>query len=175
MKNFDKKTKIIILVATTFVIAATLFMFSGFSFSVSKIRKDNSTIMPTATGNSDPINDGAVISQTYINSTEKISRVGIVFFRITYYEDVDVVLELWDGNNLIASNTYRTEQIEDNHRTYIDVYNNENMINKELTIKVYSKEDKDSGMTIMVDENSNSTYKYNNKTMNGTLCFSITE
>ena len=69
---------------------------------------------------------------------------------------------------------YKIEGIEDQHRTYLKP--NEiisGVAGKELTLKIYPETKNDTGMAIMMQENNNTTFKFGNKEVKGTLCFSV--
>ena len=169
------KGKIIILVAAAFIVIAVLFMFSSF-IDFSKKRKTDSTVMPEATGTTERIENGVVVEQTFTNTTDTITEVGIVFVRIQYLEGTDMILELYDGNKLLARSSYPIHMIEDEHRTYIVPDSPlSGMKRKNLTIKIYSKDKTDTGFAILVSENENAEYKFGNVSKNGSLCFSVTE
>ena len=64
MEKNKKTTTIIIIVAVVFVLLGFLFMFGGNIFNgmgSSKIRKNDSTVMPEATGTTEAINDGFIV------------------------------------------------------------------------------------------------------------------
>jgi len=176
MKN-KKLEKIIIAVTAVFVIASFLLVFGGNIFrNDGNIRKTDSTVMPTATETTNEIKRGVVVEQEYINTTDTISDLGIVFNRIAYVDGINLMLELWDGNTLLASNKVSTANIEDQHRTFIEPASVlTNMKNKKLKLKIYSDKKEDTGVVIMMDKNANASFSFGNKTINGTLCFSVTE
>ena len=179
MEKNKKTTTIIIVVAAVFVVAGFLFMFGGNifnDFGSSKIRKNDSTLMPEATGTTDPINEGAVITQDFVNTTDTISSIGIVFFRITYYEDVDLVIELLDGNNILATKKIDASKVEIEHRTFVEPSTTlTGMKDKNLTIKIYSANKEDTGLVVMMSDKVDSSYEYNGKSLKGSLCFSVNE
>ena len=173
----NKKTWIIIVIAALFIVAGTLFMFDGNIINFgSKIRKTDSTVMPEATGTTEAINDGHAVEQTYANTTETISNVGIVFYRVSLLDNADLVIELLDGNKILARKIIPASEISSEHRTFIDPDASlSGMKNKELTIRIYSKNDNDTGLTVMINNKANSTYLFNGKCQKGTLCFSVNE
>ena len=175
MENKRKNSIFIIIGAAVFVVVAVgLMVFRGIDFS--KKKTSDSTVMPEATGTTERIENGAVIEQTFRNSTDTISEVGIVFYRIKYLEGVNMFLELYEGNTLLASSIYPVHMIEGEHRTYIVPYSAlTGMKDKELTIKVYAEDKRDTGLAIMISEKENATYKYDGVSKKGSLCFSVTE
>lgn len=176
MKN-KRLEKIVIGATAVFIVLALLFMFGGTIFEgKSEIRKTDSTVMPTATGTTNEIKKAVVVEQDFINTSDSISQVGIVFNRLAYIEGVDLAMELLDGNKVLASTTVAVSKIEDQHRTYIEPSPKlTGMANKKLTIRIYPTSKEDTGLVIMVDDSAKSTFRFGNKTIKGTLCFSVTE
>ena len=175
MENKGKKSALILIAAAVFVVLAIgLMFFRGIDFS--KKKTSDSTVMPEATGTTERIENGIAVEQTFTNSTDTISEVGVVFYRIKYLEGVNMIMELYEGNNLLASSTYPVHMIEGEHRTYI-VPNTvlTGMKGKELTIKIYAEDKRDTGLSIMISDKENATYRFGNVNKNGSLCFSVTE
>lgn len=177
--ELNKKPKLIILIAAIFVIVAILFMFGGniASFSwpfSSSIRSDDTNEMPVATSGTERIGKGVKVEQTFINSTDVINQIGIVFYKIEQVENVNVVVELLDGSKVLASNVYLAENVESEHRTFL--IPNEplsGMNNKKLKLKIYSLDGLDTGLGILINEEMESSYKFNGSNRKGTLCFAV--
>ena len=181
MKN-KSRTTLILIFAIVFVITATIFMFGknissfslpSFSFS-SGIRKNDSTEMPVATGGSERIDKKTTIEQSFVCTVDSISQIGIVFYKIEQIENANIVIELLDGNKTLIQNIYPVESIESEHRTFLIA--NEplsGLINKKLKLKIYSLNSDDTGLGVMVSENTNSSYKYNGNTRRGSVCFAV--
>ncbi len=176
MKN-KKLEKIVIALTAVFVIAAILLMFGGNFFSnKGDIRKTDSTVMPTATETTNEIKKSVVIEQDFVNTTDTISKVGIVFSRLAYKEGIDLAIELLDGNTVLAGNTYNVAGIEEQHRTYVEPASKlTGMSGKKLTLRIYPADKEDTGLVVMMDGNADSTFCFGSKTIKGTLCFSVTE
>ena len=175
MKN-KKTEKIVIIVTALFVVVSILLVFGKNIFSSSSsIRKTDSTIMPEASDTTNEIKKNIVIEQDFINSTETISKIGIVFSRLSYKEGVDLAIELWNGTQLLASGSYKISEIEDQHRTFLDTPSLSDMKNKKLTLKIYPLQEEDTGLVIMMDKNAKASFRFGNKTIKGTLCFAISE
>lgn len=176
MKN-KKLTSIVIAVTAIFVVAAVLFMFGGNIFSGgSSIRKTDSTLMPEATGTTNEIKRTVVVEQSYINTTDTISKIGIVFTKAYYLEDVDLTIELLQGNNVLASTVVDVAEIEEQHRTYVEpVAQLSGMKNKKLTLRIYSTNKTDTGIQVMMADSRGSSFTFGKKEIDGTLCFSVTE
>ncbi len=176
MKN-RKIEKIIIAVTAVFVLAAILLMFGGNIFSGKEnVRKTDSTLMPEATGTTNEIKKSIVVEQDFINTTDTVEKVGIVFSRLAYIEGPDLAIELLEGNNVLASNTIDIGKVEDQHRTYVEPSSRlSGMKNKKLTIRIYPLEKEDTGLVIMMNKDADATFRFGNKTIKGTLCFSVNE
>ena len=176
MKN-KKLEKIIIAVTAVFIIVSLFLMFGGNLFkNKSNSRKNDSTVMPEATDITAEIKAKTVVEQDFVNTTETISNLGIVFSRYVYLEGVHITIELRDGDNIIASRTINVADIEDQHRTFVEPASVlTGMKGKNLTLRIYSADKEDTGMKIMMSEDSDSSFKFGNVTVKGTLCFSITE
>ena len=174
MKITDKN-KMIIGITCIFILVSIWFMF-GRGFDFSKKRNSDSTVMPEATTTTEAIDNGIVVEQSFINTTDTISEIGVVFYRIQYLEGVNMVMELYDGNKLLASSIYPVHMIEGEHRTYI-VPNSTltGMKNKDLKIRVFAEQNEYTGLSILVSEKENASYKFGNSMKNGSLCFSVTE
>ena len=176
MKN-KKLEKIIIAVTALFIIVTILAMFGGNFFSSGAKRKSDSTVMPEANDITSEIKGSTVVEQSFVNTTDTISKVGIVFSRYTYLEDIHITMELLEGNAVLASTNVNVAKIEDQHRTYIEpAAVLTGMKDKTLTIRIYSAEKEDTGMKIMMARtNDGSSFKFGRITVDGTLCFSVTE
>ena len=173
MKN-KKLEKIVIALTAVFVIAAILLMFGGNFFS--NKGKTDSTVMPTATETTNEIKKNVVIEQDFVNTTDTISKVGIVFSRLAYKEGIDLAIELLDGNTVLAGSTYNVAGIEEQHRTYVEPASKlTGMSGKKLTLRIYPADKEDTGLVVLLDGNADSTFRFGSKTIKGTLCFSVTE
>ena len=176
MKNKKLIGPLIILIAV-FVIAATAFMFKDVLFKDSSgIRNDDSTVMPEATGTCNQIKSGIVIEQDFVCSTSSIKEVGIVFSRLAYVEGIPMKLELLENKNMLAETVIDSGAIEDQHRSYIRPDSAlEGTKNKKLTIRITPMKEEDTGLVIMMNKNADASFRFGNKTVKGTLCFSISE
>ncbi len=175
MKN-RKLQKIVLVSAVVFILISLFFMFGSNLFSGRTARIKDSTVMPEATGTTTEIRASTVVQQDFICTTDTISKVGIVFVRDKYIEAVHLVMELYEGDTLLASSTANVSKIEEQHRTYLEPSAKlTGMKNKALTLKIYSQEKEDTGMMIMISDKVSSNFKFGNKTIKGSLCFSVTE
>ncbi|MCR4633425.1 MAG: hypothetical protein K5648_04805 [Erysipelotrichaceae bacterium] len=176
MKNKNME-KIIIAVTAVFVIVTLLIVFGGKMFpDHSGIKKGDSTVMTEATNTTNEIKKGIVVEQDFINSTDSISKVGIVFTRFAYREGIRVAMELLEGEKVLAATTLDTAKFEDQHRTYIEpAARLSGMKNKKLTIRIYPVDKEDTGLMIMMNKDADVSFRFGNKTIKGTLCFSVSE
>lgn len=176
MKN-KKIEKIIIAVTAVFVLTAILVMFGGNIFSRKEgIRKSDSTVMPEASGTTNEIKKSVVVEQDFINTSDTIEKVGIVFSKLAYIEGSDLTIELLEGETVLAENTIDIGKIEDQHRTYVTPPARlSGMKNRKLTIRIYPAEEEDTGLVIMMNKDADATFRFGNKTIKGTLCFSVSE
>ena len=173
----EKLTKIVIAVTAVFVVGTLLFMFGGNIFSKGEsVRGGDMTVMPEATGTTNEIKRSVVVEQDFINSTDTISKVGIVFTRLSYRQDIDLTIELLDGNTVLASTTMDITKVEDQHRTYVEASSQlSGMKGKRLTIRIHPVTKEDTGLVIMMNKDADSSFTFDNKTIKGTLCFTVTE
>ena len=176
MKN-KKLEKAVIIATAVFVVMALLFMFGRNLLSnKSDVRTNDSTVMPEATNTTNEIKSGIVVEQDFVCTSDSVSKLGIVFTRLAYKEGINVVLELLDGNSTLASTTVKVAAIEDQHRTYIEPSAKLNgMKDRTLTIRIYPVEKEDTGLVIMMNKDADTSFRFGDKTVKGTLCFSVTE
>ena len=171
-----KLNKVLIALCTIFVIAVVLLFFGDRIFNKNNIPtvSNGDMTMPEANAVTDEITKNVVIEQKFRYAPDTISEIAIVFTRKYYQEGINIVVELLDGDTLLASDKYKIEGIDDQHRTYLKP---EKVIsgvaNKELTLKIYPEEKKDTGMAIMMQENNKTSFMFGNKEIKGTLCFSV--
>lgn len=136
--------------------------------------------MPEADGITDELTRGLVVSQDFVNTTENINEIAVVFSRIYYLEEKDsnlnVVIELLDGNKTLIKSLIKSNDVPDQHRVYayadspISGY-----VGKKLTLKIYEDANCDTGLVLMRSEKTKkSSYKFGNKKKDGSICFSIT-
>ena len=177
MKN-KKLERVIITITAIFVVVTILLMFGGnlFSRPTGSNAPYDMTVMPDATGTTDVIDKGVVVEQSFICSTDSISKIGIVFDREYIPEDAFIVMELSVEGRELATDSIRISTIKDQHRTFLVLPKKEtNCVNKEFTLKIYPGGNYDTGLKIMVSEKRDSSYRFGNRSINGTLCFSVTE
>ena len=166
-----KKTSLIIIVASVFIVFSFYFMFRG-----TRIKTGNRE-MPEATAQTEEIIHGVVIEQSFTNITEDISEIAVVFSRSYYLEEeVNIVIELLDSdNNVLISEKYNADDIKENHRTYLKPANSINgYVGKQLTLRIYTESSAGTGLYVMYsDKDSKSSFLYGNEEIKGTICFSV--
>ena len=170
----NKKTRIMLfIVAIVLVIGSCVFMFD---ISPIKLETGNRE-MPEADSRTDELLTNIVIEQKFINTTENIKEVAVVFSRLYYLdEECNIYIDLLDGEKLLANLTIDANDIQSDHRTYL--YPKKvlsRLVGKELTLRIYTESTAGTGLCIMTrDSVKNLSYYYGNDLKNGTLCFSIT-
>lgn len=170
----NKKTRnILIAIVAGLVIGSCIFMFI---ISPPVVKKGNRE-MPKATSETDDITNDTIVEQKFINTTEDIEEIAIVFSRhYNLGENVDMIIELLDGNNVLASTSINCDDIEAEHRTYIKPNNTiSGFVGKELTLRIYTSSSAGTGLALkMNSDDKNSSFIFGNETVKGTLCFSVT-
>ena len=168
----NKKTiKILLIVVAALVLGSCIFMFT---ISPINLKKGNRE-MPEATAMTNEITSGVVVEQKFKNITDNINEIAIVFTRLYEQEDCSLVIELLDGNDVLAMNVVYGPDVKGDHRTY--AYPNAPItgyVGKELTLRIHSDTTAGTGLAVMVNEKENTTYNFGENIKKGTICFSIT-
>ncbi len=173
--KIPKHFKLIIGLTALFVIVSILFMFGGNLFrSKGNIRNDDSTLMVEADSTTNEIKSGIVVEEDFICSCDSISAVGIVFSRIAYVQGISMELALLEGNSVLASEIVDSGSIEEQHRTFIHCALS-GMKGKKLTVRIAPLNEGDTGLVIMMNQKSGTSFRFGKKTVKGTLCFSVSE
>ena len=170
--------KIVVALCIALIVGSFIFMFGGNIGSGSGIKTvtNGDMTMPEANAITDEVKKNTIVEQKFKYSPDTISEVAIVFTRKYYLEDVKIKIELLDGNKVLASNSYKVAELEDQHRTYLKPDKKiTGVAGKELTLRIIPESKIDTGMAIMMQENKKSSFKFGNKEIQGTLCFSISE
>ena len=169
----------IVVLAAVFVLLGFWFMFGRNSTPANGgqvITEIDVTTMPDATKATDMISKGVSVRQDFICTTDTIKNIGIVFTRLQYVEGVNLVLELLNGNNSLARTIVPVTQVEDQHRVFIEPNGIlRNVKDAKLTIKIYSENGENTGLALMVSENVDTNYWFNNRKQKGSICFSVVE
>ncbi len=172
-----KREKLIVFAAAVFVLIAFGAMFGNVLFSgFRSIGSRDTSKMPEATGMSEILDSGAVLEQSFVNTTSSISQIGIVFTRAYDISGVDLTIELLQGDKTLARTTYEVSGIADQHRTF--VIPNQKLKGtrgKEYVLKIYTVDGSDTGLRVLIDEKEDSSYRLGGNEYPGTICFSVTD
>ena len=176
-----KIEKILIAIAIVLVICGCVFMFMP---SLSKTNKDanvgeaTNREMPDANGTTEELTKGVVVEQNFINATDSINQIAVVFSRLYFLEEKDaqhtLAIEILDGNNVLLNETFISNDIPDQHRVFVDASSSiTGLFGKELTLRIYENSNCDTGVALMINSDSDDTFKFDNHKMNGSICFSV--
>jgi len=167
-----KVRNILILVIAVLVVGSCIFMFVISPF---KVRTGNME-MPDANAQTGEILNGIVIEQAFVNQTEDIEELAIVFNRAyDLGEKVNIIIELVDGDNVLMSKSVTADGIRSNHRTYVKTDSPiTGLVGKTLTLRVYTDSTAGTGLSLMINTDSNSFIAYGSEAIKGTICFSVT-
>ncbi|MBQ2658427.1 MAG: hypothetical protein IJF87_07675 [Erysipelotrichaceae bacterium] len=172
----DRKTVVLIVLCSLFVVAAVLYMFKDKLF----VRKETVTVsenreMPAADAVTNEITNGLVVEQKFINRTDPIKELAVVFTKLYVLDDVDITIELLDGNKSLLKKTVNVLQIEDQHRFFVEASQPiEGVLGKELTLRIYPETASDTGLALMMQETGKETILFGKMKVKGTICFSLT-
>ena len=174
--KIGKKEKIVIGITAVFVLLSFFLMFKDNLFSgLDTNKRKDPSMMPDATGMSEEIGKNDVIEQSFISDLSSISEVGIVFEH-EYVGSGQIAIELLENRTVIASDTYLSSSIKDQHRTFLKVEPAiSDCLNKEYKLRISSISSEDTGLKVLISDRNDSVFRYNNKAVSGTLCFSISE
>lgn len=167
-----KFRNILIALVAALVIGSCVFMFI---ISPIKVKTGNRE-MPDANNQTEEILSGIVIEENFKNYTEDINEIAVVFSRAyDLGEHTDIVIELLNGVDILASESIDADSIEANHRTYLRPSSVlSGLVGKELTLKIYTTSTAGTGLSLMINTDEDSSFTYGNKTLKGTICFSVT-
>lgn len=132
--------------------------------------------MPEATNSTEELTSNLIIEQKFVNKTENIKEIAIVFSRLYFLEDdCNIKIDLLDNSKVLASLTINADDIEGDHRTYI-VPNNpiKGYKGKELELRISTDSTAGTGLSLMYSDNSNESFMIGNDKVEGSICFSIT-
>lgn len=170
----DKKKKILLVCCVVFVLLGFLIMFfdripkNVVPDIVSEDRK-----MPDANAITQEITGDISVEQDFINTTDNITQLAVVFTRL-YDADAVVVIELDDGGSVLLQKAVKCSDVKDQHRMFVETEEPlKDVVNKELTLRIYSQNASDTGLALMMQANDDSTFRFGNTEMKGTICFSI--
>lgn len=132
--------------------------------------------MPEADMATDEILTNIVVEQKFKNITEDINEVAVVFDRLYLLDEKTyIVIELLDGENILAQNKYVADEIRGDHRTYLTIDTPiSGYVGKELSLKIYTTSTAGTGLALMMNsKESGSSFMFGNKNIKGTICFSV--
>lgn len=165
-----KVTKLVIIFAGILAVVGCVSM-----FILSPIGQKTGNIeIPDADGSTAEILSGITVEQKFQNITENITEIAVVFDRAYYlYDEANMIIELADGNNVLAKDTYSADNIPGSHRTYLKPNAPINgYVGKELTIRIYTDSTAGTGLSLMTT-NKGGSYKFGDQKVNGSICFSV--
>ncbi len=171
----DKKVILLIGLCALFIVAAVLFMFKDKLF----VRRETVTVsenreMPEANAVTNEITNGLVVEEKFINHTDHIKELAIVFTKLYVLDNVELSIELLEGNKTLLKKTVNVLQIEDQHRLFIEADAPiEGVLGKELTLRIYPETASDTGVALMMQETDDSLIKFGRMKVRGTICFSL--
>lgn len=172
--NNNKLLKIVIVGSVIFVLLGFWFMFGRNKPSNSKEFSGDFTVMPEANASTEEITGNIVIEQSFISNLDRIDKVALVFTRLYQPEkDAYIAIELADGQNVIGYKRIKVDEIEAQHRTFVDVNSDSNLKNKELKLRIYSDTETNTGMALMMRYDDSVSFMFGNMTINGTICFNV--
>jgi len=166
---FKGKEKYIIGFSIIFVLFSFLFVFGPLRFP-SKAYLASNTI-PNADNVTKEITANIVVEEKFRCENDSISRLAIIFNKMRDTGS-NVVFEIRQDNNVIFSDIVNTNQINDQHRLFINC-NINGINNKELTLRIYSYDKLDTGLALMVNNDADARIKFGSSNISGTICFSI--
>ena len=149
----------------------------GFYFLAGKQLKyrDSSNQMLDADSVSEEINNVTTVSQTFINGSDTLQSIELVFTK-NYQEGSGLLtIQLLEGNAVLATKRINVEDVPEQHRLTLDI-NLKNMTGRQLTIMLSSTSEPGEGVRAMINKNqapSGSKIVTNNSSSDGTLCFSL--
>lgn len=167
-----KIRNILLCIVAALVVGSCIFMFIISPFNIKKGNRE----MPEADGSTNEITTDVIIEQKFINHTENIKEVAVVFHRLYSLDETTyIVIQLLDGENVLIEDRYVADDIKGDHRTYLYTDNPLNgYIDKELTLRIYTTSTAGTGLSIMINsKDKNSSFMFGSIKSVGSLCFSI--
>ena len=168
MKN--NKTMFVIVFCIVFIVAGFLLMFKGNLFR----NKSSYEKMPEANAITGELSSNTSITQNFVCELDTIDSIALVFTKINEIDEEKTVLivELLDGSNVLLSQEYDTDKIEDQHRTILSG-GVSGLKGRELTLRISNTSNLNSGLALMMQDNDYNYFSYNQSRINGTICFNI--
>lgn len=158
------------------VLITVFFMFKDkININPGSSSKAGSVEMIEANAVTDEITKDIVVFQKFKNTNNSITKVAVVFNRLYDLDNVNIAIELQDGGKTILKKTISVEDIQDQHRTYLEADSPiTGLAGKELTLRVYPVTNSDTGLALMYNNSTGLEFKFGTKTVKGTICFSVT-
>ncbi|MBQ6126252.1 MAG: ABC transporter permease [Erysipelotrichaceae bacterium] len=173
----NKLKKIFVFILLAYVVMAVSFFFLAGDQLKYKDSSKN-IIMMDADSVTDEIVRGVIVEQKFINKVDKIESVAIVFTKFYRQGEGKLTVALFDGSHMLARKTTDLQDVPEQHRFFLEPYeSSENLAGKELTLRIYSTAAEGKGAAVMMNRDgapSGSVIKIGDKTIKGTLCFSVT-
>ncbi len=138
---------------------------------------DDSIPIVEADSVTDEVVRGVVVSQDFLNSVDKIDRIGNVFTKLYREGKGLLTVDLLDGETLIYRQIFDVDKIPEQHRVYLQPQHAlQGMKDKKLTLKIYSNSRINEGISVMMNKTAapeGSLIRIGDQTIDGTLCFSV--
>lgn len=184
----NKTKKILVFIFIALAIASVVFMFSLNSNNDSNKTDDiptnnssnASSSIPEANATTSEITGGMVVEQEFKCELDSFNKLEIVFNKEYEYDDDDtdapfITIEVLDGNNVLMSKTVDVREIPSQHRFYVEANKDiSGFKNKELVLRITNENSNDTGCSLMMQENSKTSFKFGSNKIKGTICFALT-
>lgn len=175
-----KFRNILIAIVAIVAIGSCFFMFKISPISKNDKIAESNTEIPSANFLTEELTKGLVVEQEFTCSVDNIKNVAVVFSRLYYLDENDanntLAIELLEGNSVLASTSIKSNEIPDQHRVYLTPSTSlSEMKGKILTLKIYENSKCDTGVALMANSDAKTNYRFGNSTMNGTICFSVSD
>ena len=174
--NRNKRVILEIVFLSVAVLLVVFFMFRDkINVSPGTSQVSGNVEMMEANSVTDEITKDISVFQKFRNTNNSIGKIAVVFTRLYDLGNVKIAMELLDGNKTLIKKTISVDEIEDQHRTYLEAESPiTGMAGKELTLRIYPVTDSDTGLALMYNNSTSSTFQFGTKKVNGTICFSVT-
>ena len=166
-----RKENLLILFALAIAVISFVLMFSNHWHS--RLNGNDSldvTKIHDATAISAIISRGMEVSQDFTCPYDRIKELVIIFNKTDDANDSDVTVSLTEAGETIFSSTLSVSDISDQHRTRIPVgisgYKNH-------SLTLYISSDQDTGLALMIDEETDAYYQFDSQVLKGTICFAL--
>ena len=171
--NKEKIRKIFALIMAAYVALVTCFYFLAEDQLRYETSNKNIPLMEADTV-TDELKKDTVIQQDFVNEMDNLEQVSIVFTKFYRETKGDLVIELLEGDKLLAQRKIDISQVRDQHRAEVLNETIYDVAGKKLTLKIYAESSGDSGIAIMMNKNDvphDVHFMIDNKYIRGSLCF----